>query len=195
MQGCKIIIFYFVHLIKITICSAQCKLQEVQYVLQTKYVQISSYNSILGVSFPVVCYIGCCACKWSANAKIPKFPHEGMRKIKSFLSIKSWKPGQEFQGGHDGHSSTQKYQIILVNYRTLIGLNCVQCFSIFPLRFGETNIFSEFRMAEGTTLPRILSYRLGLHHAELHMLAICVFHNMFYGASLLGIVVLKDVFV
>ena len=61
-------------------------------------------------------------------------------------------------------SSTQKHQIILVNYTTLIGLNCVQCFCVFPLRFGETNIFSEFRMAEDTTLPRILSYRLGLHH-------------------------------
>ena len=61
------------------------------------------------------------------------------------------------------YSSTQKHQIILVNYTTLIGLNCVQCFCIFPLRFGETNLFLEFRMAEETTLPRIPSYRLGLH--------------------------------
>ena len=44
---------------------------------------------------------------------------------------------------------------------TLIGLNCVQCFCVFPLRFGETNMFSEFRMAEDTTL-RILSYRSAL---------------------------------
>ena len=61
------------------------------------------------------------------------------------------------------YSSTQKHHIILVNYTTLIGLNWVQCFCIFPLRFGETNIFSEFRMAEDTTLPIILNYRLGLH--------------------------------
>ena len=33
------------------------------------------------------------------------------------------------------HYSTQKHQIILVNYTTLIGLNCVQYFCIFPLRF------------------------------------------------------------
>ena len=63
------------------------------------------------------------------------------------------------------HSSTQKHQIILVNYTTLIGLNCVQCFWIFPFRFGETNICSEFRMAEDTTLPRILSYCSALPQA------------------------------
>ena len=39
------------------------------------------------------------------------------------------------------NSETPDY---LVNYTTLIGLNCAQCFCIFPFRFGETNIFSEF---------------------------------------------------
>ena len=32
---------------------------------------------IWGFPFPLVCYIVLCACKWSANAEIPKFLSEG----------------------------------------------------------------------------------------------------------------------
>jgi len=38
--------------------------------------------------FLVVYYIGFCACKWSAKAKIPKFKVES-RKLKSFINIKA----------------------------------------------------------------------------------------------------------
>ena len=39
--------------------------------------------SFLGFPFSLVCYIGLCACKWSAKAKIPVFPSE--------ISDRGWK--------------------------------------------------------------------------------------------------------
>ena len=38
----------------------------------------SSYYACCCFPFPVVCSIGFCACKWSAKAKMPVFPPEGV---------------------------------------------------------------------------------------------------------------------
>ena len=131
----------------------------------------------------------------------------------------------------------KKYQFILVNYTPLIGLNSVQCFSVFNLRFGETNRFFGFypespaivwdyniRLALQTlwlvlklcdwmlewqcdkVTPSVKQlFEMEWNHGRLSKTGLerlqpssplpprtthagyCVFRNMFYGTSLLGI--------
>ena len=40
-----------------------------------------------GDIFPAVCYIGLCACKWSAEAEITKFPSAGVYFNLVFMEI------------------------------------------------------------------------------------------------------------
>jgi len=52
-----------------------------------------------GFLFPVVCYRGFSACKWSAKANIPETPPEGVSLLhfqtegekRCFLNLKAWR--------------------------------------------------------------------------------------------------------